>query len=319
MALTETLVRGERRKVPTREHLALAQLVRAEDVRVPAPAAPAEPPCSMSESLAHGLVNRLTAESRDDDLVACLSAGMPALPIKPAAAFRAGCRWLEATIPAGLLIGRVHIGEARGKNKDSAYGILHWSPREDARSLVASLILLEVRKLRVTATDLVDVTGHALMRLFYRLKTTDSAVVLAELSAAVLTFDHWAAVLDRFLVGCSVLVPTPTGVLAVATNRIPGSTSAGFVGAYLDLAFAPPRQRCAPRRSQAGICRTRDRRQHLAVPASDASQGRRDARANAGNGRRAAQPRPASAASFRPSASSRMAFPLGVVAHFCKK
>ena len=230
MALTETLVRGERRKVPTREHLALAQLVRAEDVRVPAPAAPAEPPCSMSESLAHGLVNRLTAESRDDDLVACLSAGMPALPIKPAAAFRAGCRWLEATIPAGLLIGRVHIGEARGKNKDSAYGILHWSPREDARSLVASLILLEVRKLRVTATDLVDVTGHALMRLFYRLKTTDSADVLAELSAGVLPFNHWAAVLGRLPKDCDVLVPTPTGVLAVATNRIPGSTSAGFVG-----------------------------------------------------------------------------------------
>ncbi len=230
MALTETLVRGERRKVPTREHLALAQLVRAEDVRVPAPAAPAEPPCSMSESLAHGLVNRLTAESRDDDLVACLSAGMPALPIKPAAAFRAGCRWLEATIPAGLLIGRVHIGEARGKNKDSAYGILHWSPREDARSLVASLILLEVRKLRVTATDLVDVTGHALMRLFYRLKTTDSADVLAELSAGVLPFNHWADVLGRLPKDCDILLPTPTGVLAVATNRIPGSTSAGFVG-----------------------------------------------------------------------------------------
>ena len=230
MALTETLVRGERRRVPTREHLALAQLVRAEDVRVPSPAAPAEPPCSMSESLAHGLVNRLTSESREADLVACLSAGMPALPIKPAAAFRAGCRWLDATIPAGLMIGRGYTGDARGKKKDSRYGIIHWSPREDARSLVASLILLEVRKLRVTCTDFLEVTGHALMRLFYRLKTTDSAVVLAELSAAVLTFDHWAAVLDRFPVGCSVLVPTPTGVLAVAANRVPGSTSAGCVG-----------------------------------------------------------------------------------------
>ncbi len=37
MTLTETLVGGERPRVPAREHLVLAQIVRAEDVCVPSP------------------------------------------------------------------------------------------------------------------------------------------------------------------------------------------------------------------------------------------------------------------------------------------
>ena len=138
-----------------------------------------EPLCSMSESLAHGLVKRLSTESRAANRVTVQAAGIPVLPMKQAAAFRAACRWLDTTIPAALKIASVRIGDARGKHKDSLYGILHWLAREDARSLVASCLLIEARKLTPTYTDLLEVSGHALMRLFYRLKTTDAAIVLA--------------------------------------------------------------------------------------------------------------------------------------------
>ena len=188
-----------------------------------------EPICSVSESLAHGLVKRLSSESRAANLATVQAAGIPVLPTKQAAAFRAACRWLDTTIPAALKIARVRIGDARGKHKDSLFGILHWLPREDTRSLVASCLLIEARKLTPTYTDLLEVSGHALMRLFYRLKTTDAAIVLAELSAGVLAFNQWAQVLYHLPAGCDILVPTPGGVLAVAANGIPGSTESVFV------------------------------------------------------------------------------------------
>ena len=196
--------------------------------RPPAPAE-REPVCSISESLAHGLVNRLAAECRESDLAAFQSAGMPVLPLKPAAAFRAACRWLDSTIPEELWIGSVHLGDERGKSKDAQYAVIHWAPRDDTRSLVASCLMLSARKLKIVRSDLLDVTGHALMRLFYRLKTTNATAVLAELSAGVLSFDQWATFLYRLPESCDILVPTSAGALAVARNCIPGSTKADFV------------------------------------------------------------------------------------------
>ncbi|MBK6973169.1 MAG: hypothetical protein IPH26_09555 [Sterolibacteriaceae bacterium] len=208
--------------------LGRAGIEMGERAPVPAPAE-SEPVCSISESLAHGLVNRLAAECRASDLAAIQSAGMPALPLKPAAAFRAACRWLDSTIPEELWIGSVQLGDDRGKSKDAQYAVIHWAPRDDTRSLVASCLMLSARKLKIVRSDLLDVTGHALMRLFYPLKTTSAPAVLAELSAGVLSFDQWATFLYRLPEFCDILVPTSAGALAVARNCIPGSTKADFV------------------------------------------------------------------------------------------
>jgi hypothetical protein len=190
-------------RMPVRDRFGMPQ-IQGIELQLCPERMPNEPVCSVSESLAHGLVKRLSTESRAANLATVQAAGIPVLPMKQAAAFRAACRWLDTTIPAALKIGSVRIGDARGKHKDSFYGIIHWLPREDTRSLVASCLLIEARKLTPTYTDLLEVSGHALMRLFYRLKTTRAAIVLAELSAGVLAFNQWADVLHHLPAGCDI-------------------------------------------------------------------------------------------------------------------
>ncbi len=179
-----------------------------------------EQPYAVSESLAHGLVSRLAAESAEADRLRIDAAGVIPPSIERADAYHRACAWLAQSIPHHLLIHSAALGAPthHRSGKDDRFVALHWAPDPGEKCLVARLHVIHARNLEQRQNVLLMVTVPALMRAFYRLKTMDSRAVLRELEYAAMAALAWHKALCRLPHDQDILLPTPNGALAVARD-----------------------------------------------------------------------------------------------------
>ena len=177
----------------------------------------------MSESLAHGLVSRMTAESRERSK---RQRGKTVLREsgKRAAAYRLAKQYLRELVPPGLGVCEVSVGDASGKSKDGHFTVFHFShyplaPDEHQDQLFLLLSEVESRYVETTVYALARVTRHSLMRLFYRLKVTEELPVLEELREMSLRM--YKAMYAMCYLGpeAVLFVPSRHGMFVVARDR----------------------------------------------------------------------------------------------------
>lgn len=191
-------------------------------------------PFSTSTSLADGLVSRLLADwasidaqFRADKLARVRRGEVSRLPSRRALGYRVLRERSLGLVPASHRLLEASHGDQGGLDKRAGFAVVHWA------------IIAEVRRLQVLVTygrpgwtlplrwHLATIACHALQRLFYRLKTVDEEVVLAELAAAVQVICAWYPVLCGVIEDAmSVGVPTPHGMLIVRRSAPSGRFAA---------------------------------------------------------------------------------------------
>lgn len=189
---------------------------------------------SMSESLAHGLVTRLTdgALRRHESV---RSRAHDRHTVKRAASYRLAREYLRNCVPPELRAMEYEAGDRTGKSKDAKYTLLHWDspkmlldiiddehepqPRHDSGDLVLVSCMVDSRHTRVRYAPIMTVGRHALMRLFFRLRTLDEAAVFSEMRDLVGCFmDHFH--LAHHLGPCAdLLMPTSHGAFVLTRMR----------------------------------------------------------------------------------------------------
>lgn len=177
-----------------------------------------EPIAGMSESLAEGLVTRFVEQWRERHEAALARHPPPAM-LKRAAYYRKLCEWLRQSVPSELRIQGFAEGDQSGLDKRAWYLVLYWRPDAAGQRLRVEAIRVNGRG-DVSGGHLLEITRHALVRLFQRLKTSNPAYVLSEASSAVEAYHH-ASPLHREVLGLpEILVPTPHGAMLVARNDL---------------------------------------------------------------------------------------------------
>lgn len=183
---------------------------------------------SMSESLARGLVLKLTTRAKEK--AAWLK--RPLLPDtgcqKRAASYRACRNALRKAISEELIAFEGEL-DPTGKSKASKFLALHWGAgdsfkevgigaggNESELALVATS--LEARTLGVSSWAMATISNHALQRLFYRLKTSREAEVLDELSEFAESVIRHYEILIRLSPTAELLMPSKRGAFVVATD-----------------------------------------------------------------------------------------------------
>lgn len=186
-----------------------------------------EAACSVSESLAHGLVSRLTGLIQDirEHLDARVS--VPELTVKRAAGFRALKSYLHKSIPAELVVAVNARGDQSGKSKDASYTVVHWGMIEraydqrpaapDALELVITGVF--ARQACMRSRKMCTVTRHAIMRTFFRLRTLDPSEVMDELHELGRGILASHQVIDRMSWECQLLIPTRRGAFVLVRDR----------------------------------------------------------------------------------------------------
>lgn len=184
--------------------------------------------CSVSESLAHGLVTRLTKEVNEmrDRLDSRIRLRIPTA--KRAAAYRAATAYVDRAIPRSLRLGEGSSGDQSGKHKDAKYVVLHWGHlgalfgvrcAPAPGSLTLALTKVSARLGGIESFLVCTVTRHAIMRLFFRLRTTSSDEVAKELSELGKFLVYGGHLLDRMSWDCEILIPSPRGAFVVQRDR----------------------------------------------------------------------------------------------------
>lgn len=176
-------------------------------------------PCSVSESLAHGLVRRLANELGEESRQALRAAGLPTPRVKRAVAYRTAVDFHLRAIPQGLRVAVFASGDLRGKSKDSMVAILHWGRNDISDDhLCLQLTQVDARRVNSETMSLCQVTRHAVMRLFFRLRTTDQDAVMRELSDMAVQAFCSTPLLGALSDEAQVLVPSKNGAFALARN-----------------------------------------------------------------------------------------------------
>lgn len=189
---------------------------------------------SMSESLAHGLVSRLTAGAmRRHEAVR--SRVHDRHTVKRAASYRLAREYIRNCVPAELRALELESGDRSGKSKDAHYTLLHWDspkvfldqvggtanyiPRNDSGDLLLVSCTVDSRHTRVSYSPVMTVGRHALMRLFFRLRTIEQAPVLQEMRELVDCFMRHFQIAYLLGPGANLLMPTTHGAFVVTRMR----------------------------------------------------------------------------------------------------
>ncbi len=183
--------------------------------------------CSVSESLAHGLVTRLTTEIELVRKLLDSNTQLEGPKAKRAAAYRSTKAYLERAIPADLVVHRHSRGDQSGKDKDGRYLVTHWgmlyqafdAAKPDIDRLELAFTAVEARHATLWSERMCVVTRHAIMRLFFRLRTTKQAEVLAELRDLGDSFFRFLLVLRRLTWEAELLVPSARGAFVIRRDR----------------------------------------------------------------------------------------------------
>jgi len=189
--------------------------------------------CSVSESLAHGLVTRMTGGAAQTRQRLAERVPLPSLTSKRAAQYRAACTYVLNAIPRDLLVLSTSNGDQSGKDKNAWRLFFHWgcltalevlsgsqSVADDQREqLVLMVSGVYARHRSISSRSIALVSRHALMRLFYRLKTTDESPVLDELADFAVALSCFKDVTDRMSWDCELLVPSRSGAFVLVRDR----------------------------------------------------------------------------------------------------
>ena len=154
---------------------------------------------SMSESLAHGLFNQMSRRADEDGQRAYDRHPRPEPSGKRASAYRAARKWMNTVLLPEQFLGEVPLGDQSGKDKKACTFIIHWdtNPLCDVgrehlpADLVLHVTMIDARHVHIDHKQIATFTKHALMRLFYRLKTTSSALVLQEVGDMARLLFRW--------------------------------------------------------------------------------------------------------------------------------
>lgn len=188
----------------------------------PAGAAAGARSTSVSESLAYGLVTRLAREAAQTERILRARIGFPAPTAKRAAAFRAAVVWLRRTIPRQLVAGELLMGDQTGKDKAAVFGVLHWSAQSlgEASGLELNFSHVDARKLAVREQVLGSVSRHALMRIFFRLRSMEAENVLSELADLAQTASAWRRATRALPPRAELLVPSRRGAFVLVQDQL---------------------------------------------------------------------------------------------------
>lgn len=141
--------------------------------------------------------------------------------------------WIQRAVPPQLFVSGWHVGDQSGKDKNASFMVFHWGELDILPSVGQERKLAEhrrdhlvlfvtgvgARKCAISSTSVCSVSRHALMRLFYRLKTTDERVVLAELADIGQVFLRYKDVIDTMGWDCELLVPSKSGAFVLVRDR----------------------------------------------------------------------------------------------------
>lgn len=183
--------------------------------------------CSVSESLAHGLVTRLTTEIEVVRKRLDSNTQLEGPTSKRAAAYRSTKAYLERAIPADLVLHRHARGNQSGKEKGACYLVTHWgmlyqafdAAKPDIDRLELAFTAVEARHATMWSERMCVVTRHAIMRLFFRLRTIKQADVLKELMELGDGFFRCLHVLRRLPWGAQLLLPSGRGAFVIVRDR----------------------------------------------------------------------------------------------------
>lgn len=204
---------------------------------------------SMSTSLASGLARRLLAGAREKEL-ATLNYRPPDPNTKRAVFYRQLRNHRLAITPKLNLIS-LNESDPTGKSKDSTFEIVLWSlPAEEDVHTSGIEVLSEIyhsRNATLSAMDMMRLSQHALMRMFYRLKTDDETRVLHELRCGAMAVRRHIMALRYLGQEAQVLVPTPSGALILEINKERRSMAPLSANTWIsnELIAQRPRQRHA--------------------------------------------------------------------------
>lgn len=186
---------------------------------------PNEPVCSVSESLAHGLVTRLATELDEVQRLRARRIAPPSPTMKRAAAYRNTIAYLTRLIPAKHIVAQVSEGDQSGKDKDAHHMLLHWGvaarSSESARdhALELQVALIWARHPNPDYRVMCRMQRHALMRLFFRLRTTSETEVMRELHEFGRACAHWSRAVGRLPSDSEILLPTGRGAFVLRRDR----------------------------------------------------------------------------------------------------
>lgn len=192
----------------------------------------------MTQSLACSLVARMIAEWDEqyklyyaDKKVAKGSRGIPALPLKRALAYRVLRERTRGLVPPTQRVFETCHGKQDGMDKTAGFAIIHWFAIEQTQRLDLLITYASPGWRLPRRWGLFQVSTHALRRLFFRLRSLDHRVILAELESAVRTICTWYPLLldliDIAKAAPSVGIPTPNGVLYLRRADQPERHSPG--------------------------------------------------------------------------------------------
>lgn len=178
---------------------------------------------SLSESLARGLVARLVFEW--DEQYNCYMdskktfgrRGIPRLPGKRALGYRVLCERTKGLVPPGQIVLETCHGKQDGLDKTAGYAVIHWYAQAQMQHMDLLMTYVRPGWRFPRRWGLLQMSAHALRRLFFRLKTLDHQVILTELEPAVRTICIWFPLLMGLIevaeVAPSIGIPTPHGIL----------------------------------------------------------------------------------------------------------
>jgi hypothetical protein len=188
---------------------------------------------SLSESLAHGLASKMAAGVRERTIRAAERVGGQAITVKRAAAYRSTRDRLKQMIPPSLMAMQYEV-DGSGKDKRGFYMSYSWDTAdafermgEIQKGSEAELILVSnlvrAKDSSVTTLPVCAISRHALMRLFYRLKTGDEAAVMVELKGLASALWTQSGTVRQASIEAELLIPTPHGAFVVVLDaRRPG-------------------------------------------------------------------------------------------------
>lgn len=194
---------------------------------------PSEGATSISESLAYGLASKMAAGVRERTIGAAARVRSPVKTAKRAAAYRGTRDRVKQMVPDVLRVNEYEVDES-GKDKHGFYMLDYWDTAdafdrlgENRKANEGELMLIcttvRAKDSSVRTVPVCSISRHALMRLFYRLKTSDEAVVMAELRSLASALWHQPGVLRQASIEAELLVPTPHGAFVVVVDaRRPG-------------------------------------------------------------------------------------------------
>jgi len=198
-----------------------------------APLKGGNPTGSISESLAHGLASKMASAVREANIAAVGRRRAQPPTVKRAAAYRAARELLRASVP-GRYRGFEYEVDESGKNKNGYYMLDYWDTAdaferlgEVSKGSESELMLISAfiraRDVSVRTAPICAVSRHALMRLFYRLRTADESAVMAEIQGLASVFWSHLMIMRQASIEAELLVPSAKGAFVVVLDaRRPG-------------------------------------------------------------------------------------------------